>query len=109
METRVTYRASQETVERLRELAEKYGISQSALLTMLVNERWLAEKQSGKAGTFGGALTRERGEAPNVPEDINEQFELAEEDKKLLEQFPALQGMQPIITYPGRKKKRKRH
>lgn len=43
METRVTYRTSEETVKRLQSLAEKYGVSQSALLTMLVNERWLAE------------------------------------------------------------------
>jgi len=43
METRVTYRATEETVKRLQELSDKYGVSQSALLTMLVNERWLAE------------------------------------------------------------------
>jgi hypothetical protein len=43
METRVTYRTSPETVERLQKLSDKYGISQSALLTMLVNERWLLE------------------------------------------------------------------
>jgi hypothetical protein len=43
METRVTYRTSEETVKRLQELSDKYGISQSALLTMLVNERWLLE------------------------------------------------------------------
>lgn len=43
METRVTYRTSQETVERLQDLADKYGVSQSGLLTMLVNQLWLSE------------------------------------------------------------------
>jgi len=43
VETRVTYRTSEETIKRLQELSDKYGVSQSALLTMLVNERWLAE------------------------------------------------------------------
>ena len=46
METRVTYRASEETVKRLQELSVKYGVSQSALLTMLVNDRWLSENGS---------------------------------------------------------------
>ena len=46
METRVTYRTSEETVKRLQELSDKYGVSQSALLTLLVNERWLAENAS---------------------------------------------------------------
>jgi hypothetical protein len=44
MEIRVTYRTSQETVKRLQELSDKYGVSQSALLTMLVNQRWLSEQ-----------------------------------------------------------------
>jgi hypothetical protein len=43
METRVTYRTSVETVKCLQELSDKYGVSQSALLTMLVNQRWLSE------------------------------------------------------------------
>lgn len=43
METRVTYRTSEETVKRLQDLSDKYGVSQSALLTMLVNQRWLSE------------------------------------------------------------------
>jgi predicted transcriptional regulator len=44
METRITFRASDQTLERLRALAEKYGVSQSALLSMFVHERWLAEQ-----------------------------------------------------------------
>jgi predicted transcriptional regulator len=40
---RVTYRAADETIRRLQELAEKYGVSRSALITMLVHQRWLDE------------------------------------------------------------------
>jgi hypothetical protein len=53
METRVTYRASEETVRRLQELSDKYGVSQSALLTMLVNERWLVESRAGQEQLVG--------------------------------------------------------
>jgi hypothetical protein len=48
METRVTYRTSEETVKRLQDLSDKYGVSQSALLTMLVNQRWLSENSAVK-------------------------------------------------------------
>jgi len=61
METRVTYRTTQETVKRLQELSDKYGISQSALLTMLVNERWLFEHRV----SFGGEPSVSAGKAPN--------------------------------------------
>ncbi len=44
MEIRITFRASQETVSRLQVLTEKYGVSQSALLSMFVHERWLDEQ-----------------------------------------------------------------
>jgi hypothetical protein len=89
METRVTYRTSQETVKRLQELSDKYGISQSALLTMLVNERWLLEKNPI---TLGGEPTRERGEAPSVNGD------------------PAPPPNFPTYVPTGKKKKhRKRH
>lgn len=99
METRVTYRASEETVKRLQELAEKYGVSQSALLSLLVNDRWLAEQ-----GTFGGG-TPKGGRSLNVPdEDPNSKLQQAEEEE-LLKKFPALEGMQ--MNFP-QKKKRKR-
>ncbi len=72
METRVTYRTSQETVKRLQELAEKYGISQSALLTMLVNERWLAERSDAAERTPAraedGRTAREPEPPPNFPD-----------------------------------------
>ncbi len=74
METRVTYRTSQETVKRLQELAEKYGISQSALLTMLVNERWIAERLGAQERPPGreeaGRTAREPEPPPNFPEYV---------------------------------------
>ena len=40
----VISRMSQESYDRLQELSKKYGVSSSALLVMLVNERWLQEQ-----------------------------------------------------------------
>ena len=85
METRVTYRASEETVKRLQELSDKYGISQSALLTMLVNERWLAEHRF----SFGGAPSVSAGKAPN------------EMDPEPPPNFPSY--------VPGKKKRKRKH
>lgn len=85
METRVTYRASEETVKRLQALSEKYGISQSALLTMLVNERWLAEHRV----SFGGGPSVSAGKAPN------------EIDLEPPDDFPNY--------VPGRKKRKRKH
>jgi predicted DNA-binding protein len=39
----VLTRMSQESYNRLQELSGKYGVSSSALLVMLINERWLQE------------------------------------------------------------------
>lgn len=41
----VISRMSEESYERLQELSKKYGVSSSGLLTFLVNERWLKEKE----------------------------------------------------------------
>lgn len=41
----VISRMSSESYERLQELSKKYGVSSSGLLTLLVNERWLKEKE----------------------------------------------------------------
>ena len=41
----VISRMSEESYERLQELSEKYGVSSSGLLTLLVNERWLKEHE----------------------------------------------------------------
>ncbi|MBT7073117.1 MAG: hypothetical protein HN560_11110 [Anaerolineae bacterium] len=41
----VISRMSQESYDRLQELSKKYGVSSSALLVMLVNERWLQEQK----------------------------------------------------------------
>jgi len=92
METRVTYRATQDTVERLRQLAEKYGISQSALLTMLVNERWLLEQgnairtSSVMAGVGGRTIAEERtparAEDGRTARDGDPLFDYAQEGKK---------------------------
>ena len=41
----VISRMSEESYERLQELSKKYGVSSSGLLTLLVNERWLKEKE----------------------------------------------------------------
>ena len=38
-------RMSEESYERLQELSKKYGVSSSGLITLLVNERWLKEKE----------------------------------------------------------------
>ena len=41
---------SLESYERLQELSKKYGVSSSGLIALLVNERWLKEKElTGKA------------------------------------------------------------
>ena len=71
METRVTYRTSEETIERLRELAQKYGISQSALLTMLVNERWLAENAPQKTSAImsSAPVGMDPEPPPNFPDE----------------------------------------
>lgn len=68
METRVTYRTSEETVKRLQELSDKYGVSQSALLTLLVNERWLAENVSRPTlAVTSPDLTSDPEPPPNFP------------------------------------------
>jgi predicted DNA-binding protein len=41
----VISRMSQESYDRLQELSKKYGVSSSGLLALLVNERWLKEKE----------------------------------------------------------------
>ena len=41
----VISRMSQESYERLQELSKKYGVSSSGLIALLVNERWLKEKE----------------------------------------------------------------
>ena len=41
----VISRMSSESYERLQELSRQYGVSSSGLLTLLVNERWLKEKE----------------------------------------------------------------
>jgi len=71
METRVTYRTSEETVKRLQELSDKYGISQSALLTMLVNERWLAENAPRKTPAIVPSVPSgmDPEPPPNFPDD----------------------------------------
>jgi len=40
----VISRMSSESYERLQELSKKYGVSSSGLIALLVNERWLKEK-----------------------------------------------------------------
>jgi len=75
METRVTYRTSEETVKRLQELSDKYGVSQSALLTMLVNERWLAETAPRKTPAIVSPIPREGMDPeppPNFPNDYGQ-------------------------------------
>ena len=85
METRVTYRTSEETVKRLQELSNKYGISQSALLTMLVNERWLSETAPRKAPAR--VVSTPNGMDPEPPPNFPDDF------------------VQPVL---GKKKKRRR-
>ena len=41
----VISRMSSESYERLQELSKKYGVSSSGLIALLVNERWLKEKE----------------------------------------------------------------
>ena len=41
----VISRMSLESYERLQELSKQYGVSSSGLVTLLVNERWLKEKE----------------------------------------------------------------
>jgi predicted DNA-binding protein len=41
----VISRMSTESYERLQELSKKYGVSSSGLIALLVNERWLKEKE----------------------------------------------------------------
>ena len=41
----VISRMSEESYERLQELSKKYGVSSSGLIALLVNERWLKEKE----------------------------------------------------------------
>jgi len=90
METRVTYRASQETVKRLQELSDKYGISQSALLTMLVNERWLVEHATSSQGrnSVSGSLPgrdalppRETVAVPEPPPNFPEHVQMGKKHK----------------------------
>ena len=41
----VISRMSLESYERLQELSKKYGVSSSGLIALLVNDRWLKEKE----------------------------------------------------------------
>jgi len=41
----VISRMSSESYERLQELSKKYGVSSSGLIALLVNEKWLKEKE----------------------------------------------------------------
>jgi Zn-dependent peptidase ImmA (M78 family) len=50
----VISRMSQESYDRLQELSKKYGVSSSALLVLLVNERWLAEHSQTVKALDGG-------------------------------------------------------
>jgi hypothetical protein len=48
----VLIRVSQETYDRLQGLSDKYGMSASALVVSLVNDRWLSENMvRGKSQT----------------------------------------------------------
>ena len=55
----VISRMSFESYKRLQELSKKYGVSSSGLLSLLVNERWLKEKEQSLKG-----LEKQNGETP---------------------------------------------
>ena len=67
----VLTRMSQETYERMQALAEKYGLSASALLVSLVNDRWLLENSEGferpVASYQAESVTRWDGIVPEPP------------------------------------------
>lgn len=100
METRVTYRTSEETVRRLQELSDKYGVSQSALLTLLVNERWLDERRA-----------EQEEEKVQVRSDAPE----AVREERTSTGLEGAMDVQPSASFPGNgqpmtgRKKRRRH
>lgn len=97
MEIKVTFRASQETHKRLQELSKRYGVSQSALLSMLVHERWLSE--------LGGQLERGLERENEVPGEETRQVPVSGHTRAQTSGLVADFG-----TRKGRRlQKRKRH
>ena len=112
MEIRVTYRTSEETVKRLQELADKYGVSQSGLLTMLVNERWLAEK-SIRSSTGGVVSVSSGSEASQLVSGLagHQRVEVdGPSNAQTVDEVPEPPPNFPEYVQPvgGKKKKRRR-
>ena len=107
MKTAKTFRLSEQAVKRLQTLKEQTGTNETAILeiALALFERSIIE--GIVSGTLGGVPSRERGVAPNVPEDPNSLIEQAERDE-MLSRFPVLKGIEFDVITPHRKKRKRK-
>lgn len=106
--TAKSFRLSEQAIGQLDVLHRKTGVNETAIVevALALFHRSIVEGIS-LARTFGGALKRELGEAPNV-HDENEAMEQAEVEE-LLRKFPMLWDASKVqITFPHKKKRKRR-